>query len=81
MQKEKRSNLAIYALAGSILISSVIISNQANGASKNTTPPYVTLEQGTQILSSVVNLQKRTTHLEKCIENLTISYNGKSVQC
>lgn len=33
MQKEKRSNLAIYTLAGSILLSSVIVSmNQANGA-------------------------------------------------
>ena len=32
MPKEKRSNLAIYTLAGSILLSSVIVSmNQANG--------------------------------------------------
>ena len=35
MQKEKRSNLAIYTLAGSILLSSVIIStNQADAVSK-----------------------------------------------
>lgn len=33
MPKEKRNNLAIYTLAGSILLSSVLISmNQANGA-------------------------------------------------
>ena len=32
MPKEKRNNLAIYTLAGSILISSVLVSNQANGA-------------------------------------------------
>jgi len=33
MQKEKRNNLAIYTLAGSILISSVLISmNQAQGS-------------------------------------------------
>jgi len=36
MQKEKRSNLAIYTLAGSILLSSVIVSmNPANSASSN----------------------------------------------
>ena len=81
MPKEKRSNLAIYTLAGSILLSSVIIANQANGATKNTTSPYVTLEQGTQILKSVVDLQNRTARLEKCTKNLTISYNGTSVQC
>lgn len=33
MPKEKRNNLAIYTLAGSILISSVLVSmNQASGA-------------------------------------------------
>ena len=32
MPKEKRNNLAIYALAGSVLLSSVIISSEANSA-------------------------------------------------
>jgi len=80
MEKEKRSNLAIYTLAGSVLLSSVIIANQANGADKNTISPYVTLEQGTQILKSVVDLQKRTARLEKCIGGLKVTYNGW-VQC
>ena len=37
MSKEKRNNLAIYTLAGSILLSSLIVStNQANAVTKNT---------------------------------------------
>jgi len=32
MPKEKRNNLAIFAVAGSILLSSVIISSEANSA-------------------------------------------------
>ena len=37
MPKEKRNNLAIYTLAASILLSSVIVSmNQANAVTKNT---------------------------------------------
>jgi len=36
MPKEKRNNLAIYTLAGSILLSSVIVSmNQSNAHSKD----------------------------------------------
>jgi hypothetical protein len=37
MPKEKRNNLAIYTLAGSILLSSVIVSmNQSNAHTKDT---------------------------------------------
>jgi hypothetical protein len=42
MPKEKRSNLAIFTLAGSILLSSAIIANQANGA-----PAYATKKEFT----------------------------------
>jgi hypothetical protein len=45
MQKGKRSNLAIYTLAGSILLSSVIITNQANGASAYATKKEFTAYQ------------------------------------
>ena len=58
MSKEKRSNLAIYTLAGSILISSVLVSmNQAHGEidTRQLEMKIRQLERGIDSLKNCVN--------------------------
>ena len=57
MSKEKRSNLAIYTLAGSILLSSVLVSmNQANGGDNMQLEIKIRqLERGIDSLKNCIN--------------------------
>jgi len=59
MQKEKRNNLAIYTLAGSILLSSVIVSmSQVNAHSTSASKRELTV-----LKNCIVNFQKDTADL------------------
>ena len=66
MPKEKRNNLAIYTLAGSILISSVLVSmNQVNAHSTSATKrEFIALKQ------CIANFQKDTAQLYEVIQTL-----------
>jgi hypothetical protein len=65
MPKEKRNNLAIYTLAGSILISSVLVSmNQANGVPSDRDMSVLQME--------VRNLKSDLSSYKKCMNrNMT----------
>lgn len=65
MPKEKRNNLAIYTLAGSILISSVLISmNQASGAPSDRDMSVLQME--------VRNLKSELSSFKSCMNrNMT----------
>ena len=69
MPKEKRNNLAIYTLAGSILLSSVIISNQANSAGDPNASKILFLQQ------DIRNLKTSLSDLNYCV-----SKNFKKLQ-
>jgi hypothetical protein len=64
MPKEKRNNLAIYTLAGSILISSVLVSmNQVNAHSTSASKrEFIALK------NCISNFQKDTVDLGKLID-------------
>lgn len=65
MPKEKRNNLAIYTLAGSILISSVLVSmNQASGAPSDRDMSVLQME--------VRNLKSELSSFKSCMNrNMT----------
>lgn len=65
MPKEKRNNLAIYTLAGSILISSVLVSmNQANSAPSDRDISVLQME--------VRNLKSELSSFKSCMnKNMT----------
>jgi hypothetical protein len=65
MPKEKRNNLAIYTLAGSILISSVLVSmNQANGVPSDRDMSVLQME--------VRNLKSELSSFKSCMnKNMT----------
>lgn len=66
MPKEKRNNLAIYTLAGSILLSSVLISmSQGNAHSTNATK-----REFTALKSCIVNFHRETQELEETFQEL-----------
>ena len=70
MPKEKRNNLAIYTLAGSILLSSVLVSmNQANGAPSDRDVSLLQME--------VRNLKSDLSSYKRCMNrNMThIQFN------
>ena len=62
MSKEKRSNLAIYTLAGSILLSSILISMNPTNAHTTDSRKIKTLEYKVQ------NLQNYLSELEDCVD-------------
>jgi len=62
MPKEKRNNLAIYTLAGSILFSSVLISMNQVNAHPNDSRKIKTLEYKVQ------NLEGYVSRLETCVD-------------
>lgn len=62
MPKEKRNNLAIYTLAGSILVSSVIVSMNQSNAHSTDSRKIKTLEY------KVKNLENYVSELEDCVD-------------
>lgn len=66
MSREKRSNLAIFTLAGSILISSVVVSiNQVNAHSTSATKrEFIALKQ------CIANFQRDTAQLHEVMQTL-----------
>jgi hypothetical protein len=62
MSKEKRSNLAIYTLAASILLSSILISMNPTNAHTTDSRKIKTLEYKVQ------NLQNYLSELEDCVD-------------
>ena len=74
MPKEKRSNLAIYTLAGSILISSVIVSmNQVNAHSTSATKrEFLALKQ------CIGNFQKNTAKFVEYIPTKDDNYPDRA---
>lgn len=66
MSREKRSNLAIFTLAGSILISSVVVSmNQVNAHSTSATKrEFIALKQ------CIANFQKDSAQLHEAIQTI-----------
>jgi hypothetical protein len=62
MSKEKRSNLAIYTLAGSILLSSILISMNPTNAHTTDSRKIKTLEYKVQ------NLENYVSELEDCVD-------------
>ena len=67
MSKEKRSNLAIYTLAGSILLSSVLVSmNQANGV------------DNMQLELKIRQLERSIDSLKNCVNSNFSSLNSRS---
>ena len=68
MSKEKRSNLAIYTLAGSILISSVLVSmNQAYGEIDTR-----------QLEMKIRQLERGIDSLKNCVNSNFSSLNSRS---
>jgi hypothetical protein len=63
MSKEKRSHLAIYTLAGSILLSSILVSMNPSNAHTTDSKKIKTLEYKVQ------NLQKYVSELEVCVDS------------
>jgi hypothetical protein len=62
MAKEKRNNLAIYTLAGSILLSSVIVSmNSANSAPSDRDISILRLE--------IMNVSGSLANFKRCVNN------------
>ena len=62
MSKEKRSNLAIYTLAGSILLSSILVSMNPSNAHTTDSRKIKTLEY------KVRNLEDYLGELAKCVD-------------
>ena len=62
MSKEKKSNLAIYTLAGSILLSSILISMNPTNAHTTDSRKIKTLEYKVQ------NLENYVSELEDCVD-------------
>ena len=62
MSKEKRSNLAIYTLAASILLSSILISMNPTNAHTTDSRKIKTLEYKVQ------NLENYVSELEDCVD-------------
>ena len=63
MSKEKRSHLAIYTLAGSILLSSILVSMNPSNAHTTDSKKIKNLEYKVQ------NLQKYVSELEVCVDS------------
>ena len=63
MSKEKRSDLAIFTLAGSILLSSILISMNPSNAHTTDSRKIKTLEYKVQ------NLEEYVSELEDCVDS------------